>query len=83
MLVITLARACTLHSVIHIQVTKSITKKLNTCAAEQTAAFLFSSIPPLSASHHSDQFGKDRIQTSIFILVWILSPAAARAWPVH
>lgn len=82
-MLITLKRACTLHSIIHIQVTKSVTKKLNACAAEQTAAFLFSFIPPLSASHHNDQFGKDRMQMSIFILVWILSPAAAQAWPVY
>lgn len=65
-------------------VTKEVIKQLNTCVAEQTAAFLSLFIPPLSASHQNDRFERDRMQKSIFILVWILSPAAAApAQPVH
>lgn len=59
----TLARAGTLHSIIHIQVTvcpitKVVIKQLNTRVVEQTAAFLSLFIPPSSASHHNDQFRK-------------------------
>lgn len=83
-MLITLTRVCTLHSITHIQVTvfpvtKEVIRQLNTCVVEQTAAFLSLFIPPLSASHHNDRFERDRIQRSIFILVWILSPAAAAA----
>lgn len=57
--------------------TKQVIKQLNTCVAEQTALFLSLFIFPLPASHPNDQFERDRMQRSIFILVWILSPAAA------
>jgi len=59
--------------------TKQVIKQLNTCATEQTAAFLSLFIPPLSTSHHDDRFERDRMQSSIFILVWTLSPAAVAA----